>query len=161
LSSGSAFTSYCTPVARPCDKLFVPAFPAVFLPQPFASTTVFLEALAYEAESRERSGDPTPVCAVIDELPYLADVDAALLTVLQHFWDDNKRQPNLKLFLYGSYLSFIERQVLDANAPLYNRRTGAIKIEPLDYAEDALFSRVYAGGKDGRRFRVPIHGPGT
>ncbi len=111
----------------------------MFLPQPFASTTVFLEALAYEAESRERSGDPTPVCAVIDELPYLADVDAALLTVLQHFWDDNKRQPNLKRFLYGSYLSFIEWEVLDANAPLYNRRTGAIKIEPLDYAEAALF----------------------
>ena len=125
-------------------EAFNTAFPNVFLPQPFASTSVFLEALAYEAEAREQRGDATPVCAVIDELPYLADVDPGLITVLQHFWDDNKRRPNLKLFLCGSYLSFMERQVLDEQAPLYNRRTGAMKLEPMDYAEAALFFPNYS-----------------
>ena len=123
---------------------FRAAFPEVFLPQPFASTSVFLEALVYAAESRLQQGNTAPVCAVIDELPYLADVDVGLLTVLQHFWDDNKRRPNLKLFLAGSYLSFMERQVLDENAPLYNRRTGAMKLEPMDYAEAALFFPDYS-----------------
>jgi AAA+ ATPase superfamily predicted ATPase len=33
----------------------------------------------------------------------------------------------------------MERQVLDINVPLYNRRTGAMKLDPLDYAEAALF----------------------
>ena len=126
------------------SESFRQAFPAVFLPQSFASTSVFLEALTYAAEEREKRGDSAPVCAVIDELPYLADVDAGLLTVLQHWWDDNKRRPNLKIFLAGSYLSFMERQVLDENAPLYNRRTGAMKLEPLDYAEAALFFPAYS-----------------
>ena len=125
-------------------EAFRATFPTVFLPQTFASTSVFLDALIYEAEAREGRGDPTPVCAVIDELPYLADVDRGLLTVLQHFWDDNKRRPNLKLFLCGSSLSFMERQVLDEQAPLYNRRTGAMKIEPMDYAEAALFFPDYS-----------------
>ncbi len=122
---------------------FRAAFPGVFLPQPFASTSVFLEALVYEADARATRGDAEPVCVVIDELPYLADVDTGLLTVLQHFWDDTKRRSNLKLFLCGSYLAFMERQVLDESAPLYNRRTGAMKLEPLDYAEAALFFPHY------------------
>ena len=125
-------------------EAFRAAFPDVFLPQSFASTTVFLESIAHEAESRRKRGDETPVCIVIDELPYLADVDPGFLTVLQHFWDDNKRLPNMKLFLAGSNLSFMERQVLDERAPLYNRRTGAMKVEPMDYAEAALFFPNYS-----------------
>jgi hypothetical protein len=124
-------------------EAFREAFPDVFLPQPFLSTSVFLEALIHAAELRLQSGDTRPICAVIDELPYLADVDPGLITVLQHFWDDNKRRPNLKLFLAGSYLSFMERQVLDESAPLYNRRTGAMRLEPMDYAEAALFFPDY------------------
>lgn len=125
-------------------EAFRAAFPQVFLPQVFASTSIFLDSLAYEADRREKAGDPAPVCVVIDELPYLADVDPGFLTVLQHWWDDNKRRPNIKLFLAGSYLSFMERQVLDERAPLYNRRTGAMKVEPLDYAEAALFFPDYS-----------------
>lgn len=125
-------------------EAFREAFSGVFVPQPFGSTAVFLEALSYEAEARTKRGDNAPVCAVIDELPYLADVDPGFLTVLQHWWDDNKRRPNLKIFLAGSYLSFMERQVLDERAPLYNRRTGAMKLEPMDYAEAALFFPEYA-----------------
>jgi hypothetical protein len=47
------------------------------------------------------------------------------------------------VFLAGSYLSYMERQVLDERAPLYNRRTGAMKLEPMDYAEAALFFPGY------------------
>ena len=114
------------------------AFPGAFVPQTFADVSIFLDFLAHQAGEEEKRGGP-PVVAVIDELPYLADVDAGLLTVLQHWWDANKRRPNLKLFLAGSYVAFMERQVLDSNAPLYNRRTGAMKLEPLDYAEAGLF----------------------
>ncbi|WP_395141031.1 ATP-binding protein [Armatimonas sp.] len=124
-------------------EAFRAAFPGVFLPQTFSSTSVFLDSLTYEADRRENAGDPAPVCVVIDELPYLADVDPGFLTALQHWWDDNKRRPNLKLFLAGSWLSFMERQVLDERAPLYNRRTGAMKLEPLDYAEAGLFFPSY------------------
>lgn len=119
------------------------AFPDAFLSQPLASFSVFLDFLAHRAAEKEKAGGP-PVVVVIDELPYIADVDPGLLTVLQHWWDANKRRPNLKVFLAGSYVAFMERQVLDANAPLYNRRTGAMKLEPMDYAEAALFFPGYA-----------------
>jgi uncharacterized protein len=125
-------------------EAFKAAFPEVFLPQPFASTSIFLDSLVYEAQRREQLGNSSPICVVIDELPYLAEVDTGFLTVLQHWWDDNKRRSNLKIFLAGSYLSFMERQVLDERAPLYNRRTGAMKVEPLDYAEAALFFPNYS-----------------
>jgi AAA+ ATPase superfamily predicted ATPase len=117
------------------------AYPAAFIGQPFASTPVFLDFLAHQAGEAQATG--AVVVAVLDELPYLADVDPGLLTILQHWWDTNKRRPNLKLFLAGSYVAFMERQVLDQNAPLYNRRTGAIRLEPMDYAEAALFFSSY------------------
>lgn len=116
------------------------AYPDEFIPQPFASFEVFLAFLAHLAEARPAE----PVVAILDELPYLADVDAGLLTTLQHWWDAHKRLPNLKLLLAGSYLAFMERQVLDANAPLYNRRTGSLKLAPFDYAEAALFFPKYS-----------------
>jgi len=119
------------------------SFPDAFLPQPFGSFSVFLDFLAHRATEQERAGGP-PMVVVVDELPYIADVEPGLLTVLQHWWDANKRRPNLKMFLAVSYVAFMERQVLDANAPLYNRRTGAMKLEPMDYAEAALFFPEYA-----------------
>jgi uncharacterized protein len=118
-------------------------YPTAFLGQPFASVAVFLDFLAHLAQQRSTAGDAEPVTAVIDELPYLADVDPGLLTTLQHWWDANKRRPNLKLFLAGSYTAFMERQVLDVSAPLYNRRTAAMRVEPMDYAEAALFFPTY------------------
>jgi uncharacterized protein len=116
------------------------AFPEAFLAQAFASTGVFLEFLAHTAD---RVAAEERVVAMIDELPYLAEVDPGLLTALQHWWDANKHRPNLKLFLAGSTLSFMERQVLDVSAPLYNRRTAALKLEPLDYADAGLFFPEY------------------
>lgn len=115
------------------------AFPGAFLVEPFRSFPAFLEFVSYQAQ---RHSDPVTV--VLDEIPYLADVDPGALTTIQHWWDANKRRPNLKVFLAGSYLAFMERQVLDAAAPLYNRRTGAMRLEPMDYAEAALFFPQYS-----------------
>ena len=52
-----------------------------------------------QAAWSEGAGQADPVAVVIDELAYLADADPDLLMVLQHWWDDNKRRPNLKIFL--------------------------------------------------------------
>jgi AAA+ ATPase superfamily predicted ATPase len=146
--SGSAYTFYratrrTLPLQMQALTVAVrEAFPDAFLPQPFADFSVFLDFLAHRASEQQAHGGP-PVVAVIDELPYIADVEPGLLTEIQHWWDDNKRRPNLKLFLAGSYVAFMERQVLDVNAPLYNRRTGAMKLEPMDYAEASLFFPGY------------------
>lgn len=116
------------------------AYPDAFIAQPFASLEVFLAWLAYVAEARVGQ----PIIVIIDELPYLADVDRGFLTVLQHWWDQHKGLANLKLILTGSYVAFMERQVLDAHAPLYNRRTGSLKLEPFAYHEAAMFFPRYS-----------------
>lgn len=43
------------------------------------------------------------------------------------------------MILCGSSMSFMENQVLGQESPLYGRRTGQFKIEPLDYKETAVF----------------------
>ena len=125
------------------------AFPDTFVGQPFSSFSVFLEFLAHQASAQD-----APVVAVIDELPYLSEGDRGLLTVLQHWWDDNKLRRNLKLFLAGSYTAFMERQVLDVNAPLYNRRTAAMKLEPMDYAGAGLFFPKYAAAEKMQAYAI-------
>jgi len=116
------------------------AYPDVYLPGSLSSFQEFLQFLVHTAEQRS---DELHI-AILDELPYLADADAGLLTALQHWRDQYKSVPNLKVFLAGSYVSFMETSVLDVNAPLYNRRTGSLRVEPLDYREASLFFPSYS-----------------
>ncbi len=115
------------------------AYPDEFIPEVFGS---FEEFLAFVAAVAERYPGESAI-VVIDELPYLAESDPGMLTVLQHWWDHHKRLPTVKLFLAGSYVAFMEREVLDVRAPLYNRRTGQMKLDPLRYDEAALFFPHY------------------
>ena len=114
-------------------------YPEAYVPAVFTSTEDFLAYLAHLA-----SGQSEPLLFVIDELPYLVEADPSLLSVLQHWWDTHKSVPQIKVFLLGSTLAFMERQVLDAGAPLYHRRTRSLRLEPMDYAEAALFFPMYS-----------------
>ena len=76
---------------------------------------------------------------VIDEYPYLAKAKPAISAMLQHLIDHQWSQGKLYLILCGSSMSFMENQVLGQESPLYGRRTGQFKIEPLDYKETAVF----------------------
>ncbi|WP_027406340.1 ATP-binding protein [Anaerovibrio sp. RM50] len=77
---------------------------------------------------------------VIDEYPYLAKSDMAFSSLLQHIIDHKWADSKIYLILCGSSMSFMEKQVLGHESPLYGRRTGQFKIEPLTYKETALFS---------------------
>lgn len=76
---------------------------------------------------------------VIDEYPYLAKAKPAISAMLQHIIDHKWAESKLYLILCGSSMSFMETQVLGKESPLYGRRTGQFKIEPLDYKETAVF----------------------
>lgn len=76
---------------------------------------------------------------VIDEYPYLAKAKPAISAMLQHLIDHQWSQGKLCLILCGSSMSFMENQVLGQESPLYGRRTGQFKIEPLNYKETAVF----------------------
>ncbi len=76
---------------------------------------------------------------VIDEYPYLAKAKPAISAMLQHIIDHKWSETKMYLILCGSSMSFMENQVLGEESPLYGRRTGQFRIEPLDYRETAVF----------------------
>ena len=76
---------------------------------------------------------------VIDEYSYLAKAKHSVSAMLQHLIDHKWCKSKLYLILCGSSMSFMENQVLGQESPLYGRRTGQFKIEPLDYKETAVF----------------------
>ncbi len=77
---------------------------------------------------------------VIDEYPYLAKAYPSISSRLQHLIDHAWKDSKLFLILCGSSMSFMENQVLGYQSPLYGRRTGQFKIEPLTYKETAVFN---------------------
>ena len=77
---------------------------------------------------------------VIDEYPYLAKAYPSISSILQHLIDHVWQESKLYLILCGSSMSFMENQVLGYQSPLYGRRTGQFKIEPLTYKETAVFN---------------------
>lgn len=81
---------------------------------------------------------------VIDELPYWAERDEALLSILQKYMDTVWKDKNLKVILCGSALSFMERKVLSEKSPLFGRRDSQIKLEAFNYLDAAKFVPEYS-----------------
>lgn len=88
-------------------------------------------------------GDDKVVLA-IDELPYWAEKDEALLSVLQKYIDTIWQDKNLKIILCGSALSFMENKVLSEKSPLFGRRDSQINLEAFDYLDAAKFVPGYS-----------------
>lgn len=78
---------------------------------------------------------------VIDEFPYLAESDEEILSILQIFIDHVAKNTKLFLVLCGSSMSFMKRQVLGSESPLYGRRTHEMHVRPINYMESAEFLR--------------------
>ena len=77
---------------------------------------------------------------VIDEYPYLAKANKSISSRLQHIIDHTWKNGQLYLILCGSFMSFMEYQVLGYESPLYGRRTGQYKIQALTYKEITAFN---------------------
>jgi len=76
---------------------------------------------------------------VIDEFPYLANAYPRILTLLQNTIDKYHASSSTKLLLCGSSMSFMERQILGYESPLYGRRTAQIKLKPFTFFEAKPF----------------------
>jgi AAA+ ATPase superfamily predicted ATPase len=88
------------------------------------------------------SGDK--LVLVIDELPYWAQDDGALLSVLQKYIDTRWSEQDMMIILCGSSLSFMENKVLSEKSPLFGRRNTQIRLEAFDYLEAAEFVPDYS-----------------
>ncbi len=104
---------------------------------PFAS---WENALSY---IDARQGDKRLVL-VLDEFPYLARKNPALLSELQHLIDHRLQRGRIFLVLSGSYMGFMEREVLSAKSPLFGRRTGQLHLKGFDYRTSFLFCPVFS-----------------
>ncbi|MEM6675162.1 MAG: ATP-binding protein [Planctomycetota bacterium] len=92
-------------------------------------------ALGFAAE---RAGDERLVL-VLDEFPYLCDSSKGLPSQIQQFWDLRGKSSSLMLVLCGSQVSFMEKEVLAERSPLFGRRTGQRRLEPLRPTESLDF----------------------
>lgn len=81
---------------------------------------------------------------VIDEYPYLAKAEPGISSLLQNFLDHTFKSTRLFLILCGSSMSFMEKQVLGYQSPLYGRRTAQFKVLPFDYYDTAAWFAGYS-----------------
>jgi AAA+ ATPase superfamily predicted ATPase len=70
---------------------------------------------------------------VIDEYPYLTEVDKATGSIFQKAVDEILKDTQVFLVLSGSSISMMENEVLDYTSPLYGRRTGDILLKPMTF----------------------------
>ena len=88
--------------------------------------------------------DDQKTVLVIDELPYWAEKDEALLSVLQKYIDTRWNSKNMMIILCGSALSFMEKKVLSEKSPIFGRRDSQMKLEAFNYRDSALFVPKYS-----------------
>ena len=81
---------------------------------------------------------------VIDELPYWAERDDSMLSILQKYIDTQWADKNIMLILCGSALSFMEKNVLSEKSPIFGRRNSQIKLDAFNYIESSLFVPDYS-----------------
>ena len=100
--------------------------------EPFSTWT---NALTYiDERQKERR-----LVIVIDEFPYLVKKNRALLSKLQYLIDHRLKYGNLFMVLCGSYMGFMEKEVLGAKSPLFGRRTGQLHMKPFTYQTSMQF----------------------
>lgn len=100
--------------------------------EPFSSWT---NALSYIEERQKNKR----LVLVIDEFPYLVKKNKALLSELQHLIDHKLSSGNLFMILCGSYMGFIEKEVLGSKSPLFGRRTAQLRMKPFSYQTSSQF----------------------
>lgn len=106
------------------------------LDDPLVESVEFPDWASALAFTSDRAGDERLV-VVLDEFPYLCEGNKGLPSLIQQFWDKQGKHSNLMLVLCGSQVSFMEKEVLAERSPLFGRRTGQRRLEPLA-PEDAI-----------------------
>jgi AAA+ ATPase superfamily predicted ATPase len=70
---------------------------------------------------------------ILDELPYAAESDPAMLSALQHAWDQYFQRSNLMIVICGSHVRVMET-LLSRQSPLFGRMTAQWHLEPLPFS---------------------------
>ncbi|WP_436903751.1 AAA family ATPase [Halovenus halobia] len=84
-----------------------------------------------------------PFLVALDEFSYLVDEDDTIPSVFQRIVDDVLRDTQISLVLLGSSISMMEEGVLSYESPLYGRRSGQWRLEPLTIGDASGFLPAY------------------
>lgn len=75
---------------------------------------------------------------ILDELPYSADADPAMLSSLQYAWDQHFQKSKIVIVLCGSHVRVMET-LLSRQSPLFGRMTAQWHLEPLPFSSLSKF----------------------
>jgi AAA+ ATPase superfamily predicted ATPase len=96
---------------------------------------------AFGALAEACQGDQRHI-VILDEFPYAIQSEPALPSALQNAWDHHLKFSNISLVLCGSQVGMMER-LLGADAPLYGRMLGPLRVRPLPYSATVEFYPRY------------------
>lgn len=86
----------------------------------------------------DRFKGPGKLVLALDEFQWMAKSSPELPGVLQELWDRSwRRSGKVLLILCGSFIGFMEREVLGKDSPLFGRRTAQILLRPFGFREAA------------------------
>jgi len=92
---------------------------------------------------------------VLDEFQWMADSSRELAGVLQELWDREwQHDGRVMLVLCGSYVGFMEREVLGRKSPLFGRRTAQIMLRPFGFREAAAFHPSYSNADKAKTYFI-------
>jgi uncharacterized protein len=110
------------------------------LEEPLLASAGFNDWRTCLLEVVRRWRKPGKLILVLDEFQWMVEEDPSLPSVIQELWDRHwQHSGKVMLILAGSYVGFMERQVLGSQKPLGGRRTAQILLEPFDFLEAAQF----------------------
>lgn len=109
---------------------------------------------ALEAIEDRWKGDGKLVIA-LDEFQWTCEASPELPSVLQDLWDRRwKKSGKVMLILCGSFVGFMEREVLGKKSPLFGRRTAQIHLKPFGFREAAEFHPHWSRTNQARAYFV-------
>jgi uncharacterized protein len=91
----------------------------------------------------------------LDEFQWLCEASPELPSILQRLWDQEWQRTNAVMFvLCGSFIGFMEREVLGARSPLHGRRSGDLHVAPFGFREAAAFHPRWSRAEQARAYFV-------
>ncbi|HEU5099382.1 MAG TPA: ATP-binding protein [Roseiflexaceae bacterium] len=130
-SSGAPFVYWVAekePAAVQRRKLFallIGADPSAPGTPAFANWSDLWQVVAPQFQAQRR-------LLILDELPYAADADGAMLSALQHAWDQHFEHSQAMIVLCGSHVRTMEL-LLAHSSPLFGRMTGQWRLQALPF----------------------------
>lgn len=92
---------------------------------------------------------------VLDEFQWMCESSPELPSVLQRLWDlEWQRGNRVMLVLCGSFIGFMEREVLGSRSPLYGRRSADLRVEPFGFREASDFHPRWSRDEQARLYFV-------